>query len=60
MIQEIIVGILFILAAGYIINIFRREFNTKKSGCVKGCGTCNAVDFEKIAKEMQSQEKVPD
>jgi hypothetical protein len=54
MIQQIIIGILFIGAVFYIGRMIYKNF-TAKSGCASGCGKCGAIDFDKI--EQQLKEK---
>jgi hypothetical protein len=47
MAEQIIIGIIFFLAVGYLLNIVRKNFSPKKTGCAKGCGTCSTVDLKK-------------
>lgn len=46
-IEHIIIGIVFLLAVGYLLNIVRKNFSPKTTGCVKGCGSCSATDLKK-------------
>lgn len=47
---------MFLLALIYLGNIVYKNFNPKnKAGCAKGCGSCGAIDFDKIATQMESQ-----
>lgn len=57
MIQEVIVLIIFLFSIGYLISIFRRNYK-KDSGCAKGCGGCNVVDFKGLEKEIAKKEAV--
>ena len=51
-----IIGLIFLLALIYLGNIVYKNFNPKnKAGCAKGCGSCGAIDFDKIATQMESQ-----
>jgi hypothetical protein len=57
MIEHIIIGIIFLAAIVYLMNILRKSFSTKQAGCAKGCGTCSAVDLKKIEAGMVKQQK---
>jgi len=57
MIQEISIGFLFIGAAAYIFNLFRKSFAAKEGACPKGCG-CSKIDFNKIEAEIQKSGSV--
>jgi hypothetical protein len=53
--ENIIIGSIFLSAIAYLGNIVYQNFNPKnKAGCSKGCGSCGAVDFDKIATQMES------
>lgn len=62
MVQEILLGIIFLAALVYLGNIIYRSFNPKNGVCDKGCSGCNAVDFKKleqqIKKDQEKQKKV--
>ena len=47
MTENLIILVLFCTALGYVGNMVRKNFISKK-GCAKGCGSCGAIDFEKI------------
>ncbi|MES2516457.1 MAG: FeoB-associated Cys-rich membrane protein [Bacteroidota bacterium] len=54
--ESIIIGLIFVSAITYLGNIVRKNFSLKnKAGCSKGCGSCGAIDFEKIAADMEAQ-----
>ncbi len=54
--ENIIIVLIFLLAIVYLGNIVYKNFNPKnKAGCAKGCGSCGAIDFDKIASQMESQ-----
>lgn len=55
MIQEIIIGILFIAAIVHIGRLVYKNFQAR-SGCATGCGKCGAIDFDKIEAQIQKQE----
>ncbi len=38
--QEILIGLLFVVAVGFVGRKIYQEF-TAKSGCAKGCGACD-------------------
>jgi hypothetical protein len=46
MIQEVIVGIVFLAALGYAGRLVYRSFQAKHA-CSSGCGKCATVDAEK-------------
>ncbi len=49
MIESIIILLIFSLAVFYIGKTFIMPFISKSNaGCAKGCGSCGAVDFDKI------------
>ncbi|QHT71141.1 FeoB-associated Cys-rich membrane protein [Rhodocytophaga rosea] len=49
MIEQIVIGIIFILALGYLFQVVRKNFSTKQtSGCAKGCGTCSASEVKTV------------
>lgn len=49
MIQEIIIGIIFLAAVGYVIKLFKDQFKSRNTGgCAKGCNSCSVVDLDKI------------
>nr|WKN36511.1 FeoB-associated Cys-rich membrane protein [Tunicatimonas sp. TK19036] len=54
MIQTIIITLLFVAALAYLGRSVYTHFTTKE-GCAKGCGSCSAVDIEKIKKQIQEQ-----
>ena len=47
MVQEILIGIVFLAALGFLGNLLVRSF-LAKDGCVTGCGQCSVTDFEKL------------
>jgi FeoB-associated Cys-rich membrane protein len=54
MIESIIIFIIFSLAVFYLgKNTFKAFFAKSNAGCAKGCGSCGAVDFDKIIAEHQ-------
>ncbi len=57
MLENFIIGILFCLAVFYIANSFRQMFDTSKTGCAKGCGSCGATDLEAQAKKIEANLK---
>ena len=56
MMQEIIVILIFVAALTYLGRLLYRNFTTD-SGCPKGCGSCNTIDFKKIEQEVKKREK---
>lgn len=55
MVQEIIVGLIFLGALIYIGKIIYRSFKPKNGVCDKGCGSCGAIDFKKLEKQIQKE-----
>ena len=54
--ENLIIILIFVLAITYLGNLVYKNFNPKnKSGCAKGCGSCGAIDFDKIALEMEAK-----
>jgi hypothetical protein len=53
MIQQVVIGIIFLSALGYLGRMIYRSFPAKNA-CATGCGKCGAVDFEKIEKQINS------
>ncbi len=50
MIQEVLIGLVFLGAIFYLALMIRKQF-VAKEGCPKGCG-CSSLDIEKIEKEF--------
>jgi FeoB-associated Cys-rich membrane protein len=47
--ENIIIGLIFLSAIAYLGNIVYQNFKPKNNaGCAKGCGSCGAIDFDKI------------
>ncbi len=57
MLQEIIVFIVFALAAIYVIRLLIANFRPKAGGgCAKGCGmACSSIDFDKIKNDLNAK-----
>lgn len=54
MMQEIIIGITFLGALGYLARLIYNAFQAK-SACASGCGKCQAVDFKSIEKQLKER-----
>jgi len=52
MLQQIIVGVIFLGALVYIGRMVYRSFQAK-SGCATACGKCSAIDFQKIETQIK-------
>ncbi len=53
MIESIIILLIFSLAVFYIGKTMILPFFAKSNaGCAKGCGSCGAVDFDKIVADQ--------
>ena len=53
MIQQIIIGAIFLGAVFYVGRLIYRSFQAKS--CATGCGKCNAVDFNKIEEQVKAK-----
>ena len=54
--ETILIILIFVVAIGFLGNRIYQSFNLKnKAGCAKGCGSCGAVDFEKIAQDIEQK-----
>lgn len=58
MVQEILIGIIFLAALFYVGSIFYKNAQAK-NGCAKGCGSCGAVDFKKIESDLELKKQYP-
>ncbi|MBX9850942.1 MAG: FeoB-associated Cys-rich membrane protein [Cytophagaceae bacterium] len=55
MIQQILIGLLFTAALGYLGYLFYKKFNKKSdTACDEGCG-CSSIELEKIAAEIKKK-----
>ena len=54
MVQQLILGVIFLAAVLYLGRILVKSFQTK-SGCASGCGKCGAVDFAKIEQQIKDR-----
>jgi hypothetical protein len=54
MIQQIIIGLVFLIAVAYVGRLIYRSFKAK-SACSSGCGKCSAVDFNKIKEQIKAK-----
>ncbi len=50
-IQEIFIGLIFLVALGYMGNLIYKSFQAKNA-CASGCGKCGAADLKKIEKSI--------
>lgn len=56
MVQEIIIFLVFLLAAGYMLKLGYQSFFSKDTGCAKGCGSaCSTIDLAKIEREIKAK-----
>ena len=53
MFQQILIGILFLVALGYLGRLVYRSFQARHA-CSSGCGKCGATDLEKIDVPVKS------
>ena len=54
MIEGIVIGILFIGAVVYLLNLLKHNFKAKEDGCAKGCGTCATTELKNNKKATSS------
>jgi hypothetical protein len=59
MIQQLIIFLVFILAAFYVARLVYKNFSSKSGGCVKGCGACSTLDFDQIKKQLDAAPAAP-
>ena len=52
MMQEVIVGIVFLAALTYVLNMVVRNFRSKNA-CSTGCGKCSEADLQKVEAEIK-------
>lgn len=56
--ENIIIALIFLSAIFYLGNMVRKNFSLKnKAGCSKGCGSCGAIDFNKIEAQILAQKE---
>lgn len=51
MVQQIVIGLVFLAAIGYLGNLIYKSFQAKHA-CTSGCGKCGAADLAKIEKQI--------
>jgi hypothetical protein len=54
MVQQILVGIIFLGALAYVGRLIYRSFHAK-TGCATECGKCSVVDFQKIETQIRKE-----
>jgi hypothetical protein len=52
MIQQILIGLIFLGAAFYLGRMIYRSFQSKNA-CTSGCGKCGAADLERAQKAIR-------
>ncbi|MGV3541330.1 MAG: FeoB-associated Cys-rich membrane protein [Rufibacter sp.] len=59
MVQELIIFLVFAVAAAYLLRMGYKSFFSKDAGCAKGCGgACSTIDLKKIEREIQARQAV--
>jgi FeoB-associated Cys-rich membrane protein len=53
MIQQILIGLIFLAAAFYLGKMVYRSFQAKHA-CSSGCGKCAVADLEKVKKNISA------
>lgn len=56
MIQQILLGLIFLGAVVYLGRLIMRQFRAE-SGCASGCGKCGALDIKEIEKKLNALKK---
>jgi hypothetical protein len=52
--QQLIVGLMFAMAAIYLFRLFRNAFKADEEGCAAGCSTCGTPShIEQMARQKQ-------
>lgn len=54
MIQQLLIGILFLAAVAYVIRLIVKSLQAK-SGCATNCGKCGTIDVDKIEKQIRAK-----
>lgn len=54
MFQQILIGILFMVAMGYLGRLIYRSFQARHA-CSSGCGKCGTADLEKMEAPVKSR-----
>ena len=54
MVQQLIIFLVFVLAAFYVARLVYKSFSSQSGGCAKGCGACSTIDFDKIKKQLDT------
>lgn len=52
MIQQIVIGLIFLFSVGYVVRILVRSFQAKHA-CASGCGKCAVADIDMLQKTGQ-------
>ena len=58
MIQEILIGVIFLAAAAYLVRLLYKNF-TARPGCATGCGKCQTINFQEIEKKLNETMNQP-
>lgn len=53
MVQQVVIGILFLGAAAYVVRLLIKSFQAK-SGCATNCGKCSTIDVDAIEKKIRT------
>lgn len=53
MVQQILIGILFLAAAAYLGVLLFGQFRAK-TGCSAGCGKCGSLDIDQIEARIKA------
>ncbi|MDI9863704.1 FeoB-associated Cys-rich membrane protein [Flectobacillus sp. DC10W] len=57
--ENIIIALIFLAAIAYLVRLVWNNFNPKNTaGCSKGCGSCAALDADKIMAQMENHKTI--
>lgn len=54
MLQQILVGVIFLGALLYVGRLIYKSFHAK-AGCATACGKCGAIDFQKMEAQIKKE-----
>jgi hypothetical protein len=58
MVENLIIGFVFLGAVVYLFTVVRKQFSTKSAGCAKGCGgACSTTESEKTDTRLPEKQQ---
>jgi len=52
--QDVIVGIVFLAALGYLVNVFWNRTRKSSHACGESCTGCSSINIDEIEKKIKS------